>query len=587
MNTKCLVIIVSVILVANITLAQQYTSPLKKETVQFGDTTIETVIYTTDNTISKVTVTHGKRSYTTEQLYNHTRKFAISGDIDFPSKNSTEAQVLHSNSCFKTRDYSGKIVGLQADLIQFVPGVGLVGLNLPNNSEEQDMLYKGKLDMIAGASPWILDPATGKITVTPNNDMIAYSPYHRLFAKRIIYIKEQVADGSPESTKTMLGYYFENTQLQKEWSNLSVIGLPRYTGYNKPPALRYYRYLDGFVQLADLIKGDAHEISVFNNQLQLVNTYFPALVMYSNWDEMPDTNWLGKGDFLTKNYRNGLGIRPDQLFRHLVLIPNNNMEGLYGVLETDGTVSIPEDSFGLIPIITQEKYPNSKKGDTYLLNQFFLVAFPDETNTDLDFGVAGPDGKLSFGSAKDPVWDEFFIYDSDTIRNNNSKILVHPELLVARIKGGDWHCYLASRYKGVAGVSGSHSSYSFYFPTPYGIPGDTPEEAITSAEVWLTNLNNTAEQKAIERQAQLRAEGEYWRKKILEKQQREYEEWLKKNPPPAPYRGGNGTFQSKWQGFTYTAETTRRFNQTVNQSNYNNAMRQYNNYLNNRIYRSY
>ena len=69
------------------------------------------------------------------------------------------------------------------------------------------------------------------------------------------------------------------------------------------------------------------------------------------------------------------------------------------------------------------------------------------------------------------------------------------------------------------------------------------------------------------------------------KRKAEHEEWLRTRPVPPT--GGGGRFTSQWKGFTYTPQTTARYNQTVQQLSFNNRMREYNAYLNAKIYRSW
>ncbi|TFV95793.1 hypothetical protein E4S40_06105 [Algoriphagus kandeliae] len=581
MKKNIFILFIGVLWMWGSAVAQQYVSPIRTEVVQMGQTTIE-VVWIGDKAGS-VKVKNGKREY--EVGRGRFSDMKLEGSISFPKGNSPEDEKLKQKAGLEQKDYSNKVIGLRADFIQYIPDLGLIGIKLPEGSKEKEQYKKGEIEIAQGVVIWQVDLATGAVKVQDSDEAIVYAPYSKVFSKRLLYIKKGPINGSAEKSGQMHGYFYEGNQLVKAWENLSVMAPPRSLGFGKPDVPRYYRYLDGYVQLAEQKMGDAYEVAVFDNQLQEKISYFPALLVYRNWEKMPDSKTFGQGKKLVADYRSGTGLGADKLFQRQVLVPSNELEGLYGVLQADGTVDIPEGSLGLSPIITEEKNAASKTGETYLLNHFFLVAYPGAEEGKMHYGVAGPDGKLSFGSAENPVWTEFMVYESEIIKENNSSIYVHPELLVARLPDGNWHCYLASRYRGYA-YDGRYESLGFYFPTPYGSSSKTPHEAIASVEPLLVALNDTTEKRVTEARAkylaQLRIEGE----NRMRENQRKLDEWAAANPSPAPRRGG--VFQkSTWQGFTYSSETTRRFNQSVNQSNYNNSMRQYNNYLNSRIYRNY
>ena len=570
------------LLFSNAAFAQVGSGYFRTEVVQVDGTKIETKIYTPDNSANKVTLTNGKRVY--EVGRGQFGDLKIEGSIAFPKKNDPVAEKLSYTGSFEGKPYSNKRIGLRADFIQVIPGLGVVGVKLPINSNEREQYKKGKIDIALGVVVWQLDPASGAVKPVESDEVVIFGPYHRVFAKRLLYIKKGPITAGPGSSEQTCGYFFEDHKLMREWGNLSVMAPPRSLGYAKPEVQRYYRYLDGYVQLAEKKMGEAYEVVVFDNQLQEKNTYFPSLLVYRNYDRMPSRNNFRPVFELVGDYRTGKGLGADKLFHRQVLVPSQDIEGLYGVLQADGTVEYPQGSLGLSPVITEEVDAGSKTGETYLLSHFFLVAYPGGNDGKMNYAVAGPEGNLSFGSAEDPVWTEFMIYESEVIKENNGSIYVHPELLVARLPDGNWQCYLASRY--INNAFYRYENLSFYFPTPLGNSEKAEHEAIASAEKILVSLNSATEKYNAEALARYQAESKIRLEKYYAEMERRRAEQAKAYPLPQPSRGGAYS-PSKWQGFTYTKETTSRYNQSANQSSYNNSMRQYNNYLNSRIYRTY
>lgn len=582
MQNTLLKIAALALLFSNAAFAQEGSGYFRTETAQVDGTKVETIIYTPTNSINKVTLTNGKRVY--EVGRGQFGDVKIEGSIALPKNNDPAAGKLSYTGSFEGKPYSNKRIGLRADFIQVIPGLGVVGVKLPNNSSEKEQYKKGEINIALGVVVWQLDPASGAVKPVESDELVIYGPFHRVFAKRLLYFKKgplRAGQGASEQTH---GYFFEDNKLVREWGNLSIMAPPRSLGFKKPEAPRYYRYLDGYVQLAEKKMGEAYEVVVFDNQLQEKKTYFPSLLVYRNYDKMPGSTNFGPGYQLVADYRRGKGVGVDKLFHRQVLVPSQDFEGLYGVLQADGTVEFPEGSLGLSPVITEEVDAGSKTGETYLLSHFFLVAYPGENDGKMNYAVAGPEGNLSFGSAEDPVWTEFTIYESKVIKENNGSIYVHPELLVARLPGGNWQCYLVSRYN--SNSFNRYENLGFYFPTPLGNPEKAEHEAISSAEQILVSLNSATEKYNAEALARYQAESKIrWEQYYAEMERRRAEQ-AKAYPLPQPSRGGAYT-PSSWQGFTYTSGTTSRYNQAVYQSNQKEQMRLYNNYLNSRIYRTY
>ncbi|MDV7392512.1 hypothetical protein RZS08_14195, partial [Arthrospira platensis SPKY1] len=150
------------------------------------------------------------------------------------------------------------------------------------------------------------------------------------------------------------------------------------------------------------------------------------------------------------------------------------------------------------------------------------------------------------------------------------------ELLVAKLPNGQWQGYLASRY----GYNWTNENLNYYFPTPVGQPHEDQALAIFDTETQLVRRDSMIGKRNEAIAAQNEAAARRRMEEQAAKRKAEHEEWLRTRPVPyrAPINIG-----STWQGFTYTSQTTARYNQAAQQSSYNNRMREYNAYLNAKI----
>lgn len=541
---------------------------------QWGSVKIESTSYIT-------TMTDGNKTYTvTSSGYGGIK---VEGDVEFPKKNTPVHSKIVEKNGFETKsNVNSKIIGLRADLVQYIPNVGLVGIKFTMPPTEVDKFKKKQLEVAQGEVSWQLNTATGEVAIFPEDEVLIREPYQHVFARQLLYIGH---NNNADKKGTKSGYLYKDTQLVGQWDKLSIMGAPRTDWTKKMDIKRYYRLWNGFVQLAAQKEGKTFEVVVLDPQLKQKNTYYPALIVYRNYDLMPIHN--GDSGFkLVKDYRTGNFRSPDMVFHRQVLVPSASIDGLYGVLQADGTVEIPEGSLGLTPILTEEKEANSKTGATYLLNHFFMVAYPGGSDGKMNYAVANPEGKLSFGSYEKPVWKDFFVHLSDAIEENNDNIYVHRELIVAQLADGKWQCYLASRYH--IGKFQRYETLGYYFPTPIGQSALSQVDAIISAEQGLIALDTRVgiynEKVRKEHEERMKRDWDKMQAALAIKRREEAEKWAASRPQPQSYTQGSNLFKSDWQGFSYTPETTSRYNQTVNQSNYNNAMKQYNSYLNSKIY---
>lgn len=517
----------------------------------------------------------GKRSYQLKKA-GGLGGTEVRGSLELPKRNDPlYGKLTYSASLVLKSNVSTEPVGLRADAILLVPNEGLVGYTLTHTAKDSVLG-----DTQYGFIRWRLDLATGLISEVLTDEVVVVAPRDFVMAEIFLYVRQGPMKGQSGKPGQVHGYLFENNQLSRQWEHLAVMSVPRGTasGFDYKEVKRYVRYDGPYMQIAAQRDGATCEVLVFDRKLKNPRTYFPALVVFQNHARMPDWNFRPGRDLIA-DYRRGRGYTPDQLFQRMVLVPGPDIAGLYGILQRDGTVVYPEGSLGLAPVLTTEQVAGAPKDSTYLLAHYFVVAFPGEGDQ-ISFAVAGPDGKLSAGSAEKPVWTEWLIYQSEVVAENNKASHVHPELLVARLPDGKWQGYLASRY----GHNWTNENLNYFYPTPVGMPNEDQALAIFDTETLLVRRDSVIGKRneAIAAQnaalARIRLEQQAARRKA------EHEEWLRTRP--APPTGGGGRYTSQWQGFTYTPQTTARYNQTF-QPSYEQRMRQYNAYLNAKIYRTW
>ena len=546
------------------------------EVHQIGDTRIEVRYWRGTTNPIFVYLHTGKRSYEVKQA-GGLGGTQVQGDMVFPKrKNPLYGKLTYSGSLQKKSTYSDKPVGLRADAILLVPNEGLVGYTFTHTVKDSivgDTQY--------GFIRWRLDLATGEISEVLTDEVVVVAPRNFIMAETALYVRKGPMKGQAGKPQQVYGYLFENNKLSQQWANLAVMSVPRGTtsGFKYQEVKRYVRYEGPYMQIAAQRDGDTYEVLVFDRQIKRPRTYFPALVVYQNHTLMPSRNF-SSGSRIINEYRKGILHAPDELFQRIVLVPSPDIAGLYGILQLDGTVEYPVGSLGLAPILTSEQLAGAPKDSTYLLANYFVVAYPGEGDQ-MGFAVAGPDGKLTYGSAEKPIWTEWLVYESDILKENIRHSIVHPVLLLALLPDGRWQAHTAARYA----YNLTNEGLPKYYPSPVGKADKDQALAVFDAEQQLIKLDaEVGKRKAAIAAANAAASRQRLEQQAA-KRQAAYEKWLRTRPVPQANRPtiNNGP---KWQGFTYTAQTTARYNQS-SQPSYEQRMRQYNSYLNAKIYRTW
>ncbi|MDQ8182252.1 hypothetical protein [Pelagicoccus sp. SDUM812005] len=480
---------------------------------------------------------------------------------------------------------------LFAERVAYVPGLGLVGylvLEMPIQERGiQRPTREASLYDQRGNIVWIVPENDRQLAPVAPGEFVHLAGVHEngLTADRVLFISPRELSTSkgktefvlPEKTAKMNAYLFEGPALQRSWLDLAGIERQRADHLHGNKAGEHdYRALktaDGHIILA-LAEGEYHRVTRLSPDLAEQEQFFPTLIAYA-----APTHPLA-----VLNYQNR-DLRIETLEK-VMLVPSDDVPGLFGILRPSGQIFIPDGSLGFVPIITREFHRpgRSSLSVPFTMVHSHAVAYPEEEG--IVWSYAGPTGALANSPAR---WQEWRFVEHPDIGRFNRYTRVHPKLLVARLEGSDtWQAYIFSRY-GIRWGDGLGPAPQ-QVAQPVGNSAESLEAAIVNAEDFLRDLNSRLGKEKIVRDERLRADRERFLREQHEKAERAFAEWARENPelaakvrppPPGPRAP---IFRNDWQGFTYTAETTRRFEQSVRQSAEREQMRAFLNQLNYQVH---
>ena len=532
---------------------------LAKRFHQVGDNQIE--IRAASNNpeyVYSATITQGRRSYEVRMKGKE-----VKGDIRLPKAK----ELVYTNAWLIPNQ------GLKADAMVLLPDWGLVGYAIEHRASDSSsgLTHYGNVQ-------WRIDPATGTFEECALDEIVVFHPYDFILAERVLFIKKQATENIRKPGHQADGFMYASNKKTEEWPGMEVMTNPK--KLIREPIIfikRFIYYRDAYLVIGQKRGGFLCKTMVFDQKLQAKKSYFPSLVVYKGFAKVPYKIGHYLGNDVVARYRKGTWQAPDELFEWAILVPSQSYEGLYGLLSPDGTVEIPEGSLGLSPMLTTEQVAGIKDS-TYLLSHFFVVSYPG-TEDQLHFGIAGPDGKVSQGSLEKPAWESWFMQTSEVLQAQVKYSVYHSDLIVAKQANGLWQGFLPAQYF----FTSAKDATAPFYPKAVGKPDTDPAQALANTEEQILMWDSISGVKQAANQARIRAEGEKWAKLRAARQDSLHQVSLRNQPPP-PQRAPI-SIRSNWEGFTYTSQTTARFNQTVQTSSGNNSMREYNRYLNAKIYR--
>jgi len=176
----------------------------------------------------------------------------------------------------------------------------------------------------------------------------------------------------------------------------------------------------------------------------------------------------------------------------LLLAPMPGHEGWYGVLETDGSLTVPGGGFGLIPISRTISsgaiYQGMRAGD-YQVASAFVIAY--ETEAGVRYGWASSELSAHTG----PIWRDVRVQASE--RLVEAVQALNPQLLLAQFEEGYWRAYVEPEVHIPTSTWQTPNTFSGFLP-----PAASAAQAVQFAEIVLVQMTediNRADQEAFTR----------------------------------------------------------------------------------------
>lgn len=162
----------------------------------------------------------------------------------------------------------------------------------------------------------------------------------------------------------------------------------------------------------------------------------------------------------------------------VLLVPLSEREGWYGLLQPDGSITVPADGVGLRPISrtvsSGAPFPGTRAID-YEMATGFVIAY--DTPRGPRYGWASSELTAHTG----PIWRDVRLHDSARLAQETP--VLTSQILLAQFEEGYWRAYVEPEVHIPTSTWTSPNTFTGYVP-----PGSTAEQAITFAENVLVHM---------------------------------------------------------------------------------------------------
>jgi hypothetical protein len=484
-------------------------------------------------------------------------------------------------------DYKGKVGMASARHVAYVPGMGLVGWY--DNERDSTHERYGNITWILRAADGFLEremglksfgfiyrrgslsnPLVADTTLILLGMKLTHFPYiDQKNSKKNSMIKTWLEHDYAGGTAGV--YLFHGTKLFRKWDGLADLA----NGLTRTLFIRQGK--EGFIQFGHWT-ADSSSINLYTlyPDWKRVDTTREVMMLHASRSTPKQDDFYTWNGSIERSRQRRI-LAPEHYIHHLV-VPHPVVQDWFVLLNNDGSMYLPEQALGLVPVGSRKtaglEY-NSRRKKEFTLVEGFVVAYQPKENEPIWWGWS--DGELK--TATGPIWKEWYVHEALGIP------LVDPKLLVARQKNNLWQAYTLPSYN--TSFYSSGSAYQFLNPTTFDVPNTfkgriqpsgNPGEAILKAELAVKKM-------AEEIQNNVKAAwNEYLA--IKAKQDKEMQELNAKYAAQQQANKPTGVYRpSTWQGFTYTPQTTARYNQAVNSSEAKMKMQQFKQQLNAKIKR--
>jgi len=413
---------------------------------------------------------------------------------------------------------SGSKVGQQIHYIMRGAD-GAVNPPIPSNyDEDRPVLVR------SGVRPDGLTAERTLIVLGPRTD---YKLSGSGAAKTAILMEQPVA----------FAWLFDGEGLAQSWTRLQNIG-GDWTATGPQTGSRYVQHsAAGHLIFATAGEDDTLNVHSLGTDLK-THRVIAGVKMFHQQTEKPNIDHVTVNSIGAHVFEK-TGVHPG--FYTTVLLAPLGLDGWFGVLEADGSITVPEGAIGMRPLMRSRRYVPSVSGEQptdYSLIYGFLVAY--DTADGRRYGWSSPRMTASSG----PLWKDVRIVTSERIpKDTTVQTGIDPRLVVAQHATGEWQVYAEPKVQLVESTFLEPNTFSGLIP-----PAATLEEAVTLAEAVFVSMDRLRSREARQRfestMAVIRAERqEESRRKAVAMQERErawaevgrvLREWGKTPLPPGP-----------------------------------------------------
>lgn len=442
--------------------------------------------------------------------------------------------------------------GLVADYMTVVPGVGIVGWN-EAWKEYADWQYGHPG---AGRIKWLIR-TDGVAQMALRNEVVsrAGTSMGGLMAKKILYTYSY-----PQNSKLDMlasdylnyppkAFLIQDGKIEKTWDRLACL----YTDDRRSLFVDFYG--NEYIQLAQYQSDSLATVTTLDHELNIVSEHRNVMRMLKS----PQKTWQ------------------DHFYRFQVdlLVTNEEIPGIYSVLNKKGQLTVPEGTWGVIPLTTSYKtrnwYDEVGKELDYILLHKYLLPYP-QNNGDLHWGMM-EDGIQT--NITGPIWADWHVYESEEIKANRYFTRANPRIFLAQELDQKWKPHNFFMY-----TERQHLMDTVTAIMERTVPAIAYEDAITSVEKSLVKLEEKMDfvyHQAKKRNAEREQEQKLRNQRLQEKMAVYRQEQLAAQEARAErYRKRHGTPTSSGSySITHSQQAKDSYNRTVRQSQERQSMRDY------------
>jgi hypothetical protein len=318
----------------------------------------------------------------------------------------------------------------------------------------------------------------------------------------------------PLDSTVSFAWLFDEQGVIRQWSPLADLSGNSGSTAASANAFAYHRQSDqGHVTFATLDENGALEVHVVSPDLQTIITHSGVLRLKQRREDPSRiaTTTSAIGGMVRESREQNLDANGT-----LLLAPMPGHEGWYGVLESNGSLTVPGDGLGLIPIsrtISSGAFYQGMLAIDYQVATAFVIAF--QTGSGIRYGWASSELSAHTG----PIWRDVRLQNSPRLADAAPEL--NPQLLLAQFEEGYWRAYVEPEVHIPTSTWQAPNTFSGFVP-----PAASSEQAFAFAEsvlIQMTQDINRADWETYRRtlgymQAERRAEAQERARRSAERQ---------------------------------------------------------------------